>query len=249
MIAHRRLPEPESGPGDEGVIVRRFAATNDQRPDPRSGIVHAMNFLAHLWLAGDDEGLRLGAMLGDFIRGTPEGLAESGDIPAAVHRGILLHRFIDQYVDGLPEVARLREDFPSPFRRYSGIILDLAFDHELARRWDEYSTVPLETFDRNVRDMLARRTDLVPADLERFMRYADRRGLFAAYRDEQEIMHSLRGIGHRLSRPNPLHRVSEIWPELRAGIGAGFDTVFALVRLGVVEWLGEEEPTQRTAQA
>ena len=28
-----------------------------------------MNFLAHLLLAGDDEGLRLGAMLGDFVRG------------------------------------------------------------------------------------------------------------------------------------------------------------------------------------
>ena len=71
-----------------------------------------MNFLAHLWLAGSDDGLRLGAMLGDFVRGG----MEDSDLPESVQRGIQLHRFIDQHMDGLPELVELRQGFKKPFR-------------------------------------------------------------------------------------------------------------------------------------
>lgn len=201
-----------------------------------------MNFLAHLWLAGDDEGLRLGAMLGDFLRGTPDRLG----LPPAIERGILLHRFIDQHVDGLPEVVKLREAFPAPFRRYGGIVLDLAFDHELARRWTEFADDPLETFDHDVRRLLDRNDSLVPEDLRRFMHYADRRGLFAAYREEAEILHSLRGIGRRLSRPNPLHRVDEVWSTLRPAFRSGFEVAFPKVQAGVTAWLDRWDGEPRT---
>jgi acyl carrier protein phosphodiesterase len=202
-----------------------------------------MNFLAHLWLAGDDEGLRLGAMLGDFVRGSLDG----AEVAPWARCGILLHRFIDQYVDGLPEVARLRESFPAPFRRYSGIILDLAFDHELARRWSEFSTQPLDAYDRDLRLLLGRHDDLLPAGLKHFMQYADRRRLFAAYRERDEILHSLQGIGRRLSRPNPLHRCGEIWADLEPGLSDGFDAVFPLVRDRVNDWLNEDEPRRQRA--
>ncbi len=192
-----------------------------------------MNFLAHLLLAGDDEGLRLGAMLGDFIRGH----VENSCIPDTVRRGVLLHRHIDQFIDSLTEVAHLRKQFEPPFRRYSGIIIDLAFDHELALHWEEYATVTLEQFDRDVRDMLARHQAILPEDLLALMRYADRRGLFAAYRDEAEIIFSLQGIGRRLSRANPLHRVAEIWSGMKPALGQAFTTVFPQVQQAVSVWL------------
>ncbi len=192
-----------------------------------------MNFLAHLFLAGDDEGLRLGAMLGDFIHGK---LDDSG-FSAAACRGILLHRHIDQYVDSRPEFVQLRKQFKPPFRRYGGIIIDLAFDHELALHWAEYASVSLPQFDRDVRAMLARHEGVLPESLRIFMRYADRRGLFAAYRDEAEILYSLRGIGRRLSRSNPLHRVTEIWTGMKPAFGQAFCAVFPQVRQSVSDWL------------
>lgn len=194
-----------------------------------------MNFLAHLLLAGNDDGLRLGAMLGDFIRGN----LDPASAPGIAHRGILLHRHIDQHIDSLPEVALLREQFEPPFRRYSGIIIDLAFDHELALRWDDYSGIALEQFDLEIRQLLARFDSVLPEDLKRFMRYADRRGLFASYRDEEEILFSLQGLGTRLSRPNPLDRVGEIWENLKPTLSQGFVTVFPLVQQAVAEWLQE----------
>jgi len=202
-----------------------------------------MNFLAHLYLAGDDEGLRLGAMLGDFIRG---GLEDS-NLPVPALQGIKLHRHIDQFIDALPEVAELRTLFSQPFRRYSGIIIDLAMDHELARRWDEFSAVPLKEFDRQVRSMLARHQGTVPDDLARFMNYADRRGLFASYRNQEEILFSLRGIGKRLSRSNPLHRVDEIWETVEPPMSQAFEQVFPKVQESVADWLESPENGNFTA--
>lgn len=198
-----------------------------------------MNFLAHLLLAGDDESLRLGAMLGDFARGSA-GLQR---YPAKVREGIMLHRHIDAQTDSLDEIVSLRNWFAPPFRRYAGIIIDLALDHELARRWDRYAEVSLETHDRQVRAMLARHEALLPDDLRRFMIYADRRGLFAAYRNESEILHSLRGVGRRLSRPNPLHRVDEIWADFQPLAAANHAAVFRQVQSKVDAWLKSKSIT------
>jgi acyl carrier protein phosphodiesterase len=198
-----------------------------------------MNYLAHLILAGDDEGLRLGAFLGDFVRGR-QALA---DYPPQVARGILLHRHIDAFTDSMPAVAALRAWFPPPFRRYGGIIIDLAFDHELARRWETYSGKTPAAFDREVRDLLARHDEMVPDRLRRFMAYADRRGLFAAYRDPAEIMHSLSGIGRRLSRPNPLRRVAAVWGDFEPLVDECFEGVFGAIQSDVATWLRSTSTT------
>jgi acyl carrier protein phosphodiesterase len=192
-----------------------------------------VNFLAHLQLAGADENLRMGAILGDFVRGQAALEAFTPD----VQTGILLHRHIDSYTDALPQTAALRAWFPGDFRRYAGIIIDLGMDHELARNWGRWSKQTLEAFDGAVREMLDRRADEVPAELWRFMDYADRRGLFAAYRDRAEILHSLRGIGRRLSRPNPLHRVDEIWNPFELRLRLCFQPMFEKVQSDVAAWL------------
>ncbi len=202
-----------------------------------------MNFLAHLWLAGEDEGLKLGALLGDFIRGS----VDNPQVPDFAKRGILLHRFIDQHIDALPEIAALREQFEPPFRRYSGIIIDLAFDHELARNWQQFSVISLAAYDQDIRALLALHDALLPEDLRRFMRYADRRGLFESYRDEQEILHSLRGVGRRLSRDNPLDRVDEIWAGMKPAFEASFKTVFPVIQRDVANWLQPFPDTAATA--
>jgi len=195
-----------------------------------------LNFLAHLILAGDDEDLRLGAMLGDFVRGK-EALGAFGP---GIRSGIMLHRHIDSFTDSLPSVEALRKEFRPPFRRYAGIIIDLAFDHELVMRWEGYSTGTVQEFDRGVRDLLARHDSVLPARLKVFMRYADQRGLFAAYRDESEILYSLAGIGRRLSHANPLDRVNEIWGDFKPLVSARFESIFGEIQSGVADWLNSK---------
>lgn len=198
-----------------------------------------MNFLAHLYLAGDDENLRLGALLGDFVRGNEALRAYS----PGLQNGIRLHRHIDAFTDGMPAVVELRRWFQKPFRRFGGIIIDLGLDYELARNWGDYSSTSLDTFDKEVRRLLARHETRVPPGLQKFMTYADRRGLFAAYQQRNEVLHSLRGIGTRLSRPNPLHRVSEIWQGFEPLLADAFPPVFDAVQSEVAAWLNSKSTT------
>ena len=198
-----------------------------------------MNFLAHLVLAGNDPYLRLGALLGDFVRGTEALQRYRPELQA----GILLHRHVDGFTDSLPAVAALRNSCPKPFRRYAGIVIDLLFDHELAQGWNRYQRQSLKAFDAGVRELLWRHAELVPDRLARFMAYADRRGLFAAYREKEEILISLAGIGRRLSRPNPLHRVDEIWERIEPLAAACFDGVFAEVQSEIDAWLKSKSTT------
>jgi acyl carrier protein phosphodiesterase len=164
----------------------------------------------------------LGGLLGDFVRGRRALRA----FPPGVSEGIQLHRWIDTFTDADNTVEKLRSAFPPAFRRWAGIIIDMAFDHQLASRWSEFSEQSLVAFDRQIRSLLEAHADLLPPDLVRFMEYADRRGLFATYRFEQEMLFSLRGVGTRLRRSNPLDRVHEVWPQVREPCRLAFEDFF-----------------------
>lgn len=191
-----------------------------------------MNFLAHLYLAQGDDDLMLGALLGDFVRGR----RAMWTYPFATREGIRLHRRIDKVTDHSAQVKSLRRKFPKEFRRYAGIVIDLAFDYELASDWSRYSSTSLIQFDRDVREVLARHQELLPDKLKDFMAYADRRGLFANYRSEDEMLFSLAGIGTRLKRANPLHRVAEIWPDIKQESHEAFVSVFPEIQSNVADW-------------
>jgi acyl carrier protein phosphodiesterase len=191
-----------------------------------------MNFLAHLCLANGDSGLMLGGLVADFVRGQRALRA----FPEPVKQGIVLHRFIDQRTDHSAVVKNLRTRFPREFRRYAGIIIDLAFDHELAVNWWRYMPGSLERFDLETRDLLRDNAKMVPEGLARFMSYADRHGLFSAYREADVTLFALAGLGTQLSRPNPLHRVAEIWPELAPEIKLAFRKFFPLIQSEVTDW-------------
>ena len=68
------------------------------------------------------------------------------------------------------------------------------------------------------------------------MAYADRRGLFANYRSEDEMLFSLAGIGTRFKRVNPLHRVAEIWPDIKQESHEAFVSVFPEIQSNVADW-------------
>jgi len=191
-----------------------------------------MNFLAHLCLANGDSGLMLGGLIGDFVRGRRALRA----YPEPIRQGIVLHRYIDKCTDRSPVVKNLRSQFPREFRRYAGIIIDIAFDHELALNWWRYMPGSLERFDVEIRDLLRGNAEWVPEKLESFMQYAERHGLFSAYRDERVVFKALAGVGKRLSRPNPLHRVAEIWPDLAPEFKRAFREFFPQIQSEVLDW-------------
>ena len=191
-----------------------------------------MNFLAHLFLAQGDEDLVLGGLLGDFVRGRRALWSYS----SGIRDGIRLHRRIDKLTDQSRQVKSLRHKFPKEFRRYAGIVIDLGFDYELASQWSQYSSQDLHEFDREMHGILQRHEDVLTDRLKQFMAYADSRGLFATYQYEEEMLYSLAGIGTRLKRSNPLHRVGEIWPDLKHDVHETFVSVFPEIQSDVEDW-------------
>ncbi|MBL8301100.1 MAG: DUF479 domain-containing protein [Rhodanobacteraceae bacterium] len=180
-----------------------------------------MNHLAHALLAGDEADCVLGSLLGDFVHGRiPEGLR------TGVERGIRLHRAIDVFTDAHPRIATLRSHFAAPFRRYAGILLDVWFDHLLARDFARWSPIPLYVFSDQVLTLLQDHDPELPPAMRRFVVYMRRGGLLAAYADSAVIGRALSGIGSRLSRANPLHEALPVLQTLDAELQAGFDQFF-----------------------
>ena len=158
-----------------------------------------MNYLAHLYLAGDDDDLAAGALLGDFVKGW----LERQPLPSGVIAGIRLHRAIDSFTDQHPVVrrscARLRHR-----RLVAGVIVDLAYDHFLAVRWPQFASEPLPAFcARNYRRLLARR-HAFPPRLQAMLPHMVRDDWLGSYARLENVALALERIGRRLSRPGLL---------------------------------------------
>lgn len=117
-----------------------------------------MNFLAHLYLSGDDVDLRLGNFIGDQVKGR-----YLSRYPDMVQKGIFIHRSIDFFTDNHPATHEVRILFRDAYRKYSGVVVDVFFDHFLARYWPTFSPYPLNSFCRKFYyQMVQRYRDLPP---------------------------------------------------------------------------------------
>lgn len=192
-----------------------------------------MNHLAHALLAGDDGWLQLGGMLGDFVHGRPDPQL----LPPRVIAGIRLHRAIDVYTDAHPEVLAAKALLPPPYRRYAGILLDMWFDHCLARDFPRWSTQSLEGYSDALRALLQRHDALLPPELRRFRGYMDAHGLPAGYADRTLLGHALTGIGQRLSRANPLDSALPVLVAREVELQERFEAFFPQLQGFAREWI------------
>ncbi|POA54294.1 MULTISPECIES: acyl carrier protein phosphodiesterase [unclassified Pseudomonas] len=157
-----------------------------------------MNYLAHLHLGGQRPGQLLGSLYGDFVKGRLQ-----GQFAPEVEAAIQLHRRIDTYTDSHPLVAAALARFAQTRRRYAGIVIDVFFDHCLARDWAQYADRPLQAFTADVYRALAAEPQL-PGRLAQIAPYMAADDWLGSYRDFQVLEQVLRGIARRLSRPEEL---------------------------------------------
>lgn len=157
-----------------------------------------MNYLAHLHLGGPAPHQLLGSLYGDFVKGPLD-----GRWPQGIEAGIRLHRRIDLFTDTHPLVRDARALFPAARRRVSGILLDLFFDHCLARDWADYAEVPLPTFTGQVYRVLADQAAL-PGALARIAPRMAEQDWLGSYREFYTLAAVVGGMSRRLSRPELL---------------------------------------------
>jgi len=187
-------------------------------------IVAVMNFLAHSALAFDDPALVAGQFAGDFVRG-----ADLGRFPARVASGIRLHRRIDAFTDAHPAVVEARRSFDPDLRRHAGIVIDVIFDHLLAREWPSPHGRDLRAHAAWVDASLVAHADCLPPALARFRGHIAREDVLAGNRDATSVATTFARLSRRSPRMAPLalaagqvgplaERLQEafrtLWPEL-----------------------------------
>lgn len=151
-----------------------------------------MNYLAHVFLSSPTDEAVVGALLGDFVKG-PLGDRYSPGVRA----GILLHRRIDRYTD-THEIVRASQSLVSrERRRFAGILVDVFYDHFLARHWLAYAATPLADFTCEVYAILMRYRANLPERLQRILPCMMRDDWLGSYRELWAIDRALNGLARR----------------------------------------------------
>ncbi|TGE24255.1 DUF479 domain-containing protein [Hymenobacter aquaticus] len=195
-----------------------------------------MNFLAHLLLSGspaapDYADIVIGNFAAEAVRGRAQVLA----YPAAVQRGIHLHRFIDSFTDGHPVVrrttARLRA---AGLGKWAGVVADMGYDHLLARDFAHFHPAePLPAFSQRLYALLHARRHELPERLQHMLQYMRQGDWLTGYAQPEGLHRALLGLSRRVPSGAVLatgaaaflaergaYEVDfrEFWPELRAGV-------------------------------
>lgn len=180
-----------------------------------------MNYLAHIFLAGTDSEIITGALMGDFLRGV-----ERKMLPEKVQQGITHHLEIDSYTDSHEIVRSLKRLFSDKRRRYSGIILDVTFDHFLYRHWDQFAHESLDhCIERAHRSLLSHQT-IMPPRMRRVVRLLIEHDVLHSYRSLEGIGVALDRIDSRIPRETMLYNSIEEIRKNETELEVGFLTFF-----------------------
>ena len=163
-----------------------------------------MNFLAHLYLSGNDEQLMIGNFIADSVKGSSYNKFQEG-----IKQGILLHRAIDFYSDNHPVFLKSVERLRPNYRKYSGVIVDIFYDHFLAKNWKDYSDKPLEKYASEVHSLMLKNVFHFPEKSLMFLRYAFRTNLFVSYSSIEGIGEVLLGMSRRTTFKSNMELASE----------------------------------------
>lgn len=149
-----------------------------------------MNYLAHIYLSGTDEGVIIGNFIADGIKGK-----RYEKFPPSIQKGILLHRHIDSFTDSHSIVRQSTRRLHKNYSHYSGVIVDILYDHFLAKNWQQYHSQSLEVYIENFYELLRTHYGVLPARIQRMMPYMVSDNWLLSYR-------TVPGISKILSQMN-----------------------------------------------
>lgn len=151
-----------------------------------------MNFLAHLYLSGEQDDVMIGNFIGDHVKGN---ILHS--FPSEVVKGIILHREIDSFTDAHPIVLKSKVRLRPIFHKYSPVIVDIFYDHCLAKNWRSFCTTPLEEFADRTYYLLNRNFGMLPERVKHFLPYMVQENWLYNYSTLDGIGRTLKGLSKR----------------------------------------------------
>ena len=181
-----------------------------------------MNFLAHIYLSGDNEGVTIGNFIADGIKGK-----KYKTYPQSIQKGILLHRFIDSYTDAHPTVRKSTARLHENYGHYSGVIVDILYDHFLAKNWSNYHDQALETYVEEFYQLLRDNFAILPTRIKRMMPYMMADNWLLSYASIKGISTILTQMNHRTKNQSRMNLAVVELEEFYTEFEAEFTSFFA----------------------
>jgi len=149
-----------------------------------------VNYLAHIYLSNEEGEITLGNFIADGVKGK-----KYVQFPLGIQQGILLHRAIDSYTDAHPIVRKSTKRLHKKYSHYSGVIVDILYDHFLAKNWTQYHSIPLHKYTENFYNLINSNFDRLTPRIQKMMPYMIEQNWLLSYA-------SIDGIGKILDQMN-----------------------------------------------
>ena len=151
-----------------------------------------MNFLAHLYLSGDDEEIITGNFIADHVKGRAIEKFSEG-----IRAGIVLHREIDTFTDSHHVWIQSKNRLTVKYRKYAGVITDMFYDHFLSANWAEYSDESLDDFTSRMYRIVMKRYLQLPAKTKRMLPFMAKDNWLKNYGTLEGLNRALNGMARR----------------------------------------------------
>jgi acyl carrier protein phosphodiesterase len=159
-----------------------------------------MNFLAHIYLSGNNDLLKIGNFMADSIHGQ-----NYNHYPLEIKKGILLHRSIDSFTDMHPIYRQSKHRLHEKYGHYSGVIMDIFYDHFLAKNWAAYSEVRLDDYAQTFYKLLQDNFELLTTKAQGMLPYMMGRNWLVSYASIEGLQMILFQMDHRTKNRVAMH--------------------------------------------
>ncbi len=191
-----------------------------------------MNFLAHIYLSGDNEELKIGNFIADSVKGK-----QYLEYPPGIIDGIVLHRAIDTFTDTHPIVSKSVERLFERYGHYSRVIVDILYDHFLAANWKDYSDIPLKIYTEDFYKLLQDNFKILPKPVQNFLPYMVADNWLYNYRKIEGIEKILFQMNRRIKYRAKMHlaveELREFYEEFEDEFTRFFEELRAYVKVEI----------------
>ena len=189
-----------------------------------------MNFLAHIYLSGDSDLLKIGNFMADGIRGN-----QFDTYPAEVQKGIFLHRAIDTFTDAHPIFKESTKKLHARYHHYAGVIVDVFYDHFLAKNWSTYSNENLAVYIERFYQSLKDNTAILSPRTAGFMEVMFRENWLWSYRTVDGIDKILTQMDRRTKNQSHMRTATEELEKFYTEFENEFTLFFEELRAHVID--------------
>ncbi len=153
-----------------------------------------MNTLAHFYLSGENIPWQIGNFIADFVKGK-----QIEQFNKNVQKGIILHRAIDHFTDTHEIVKQSKQRLFPKYRHYSAVIMDIAYDHFLAKNFHKYHELSLEDYSQKIYKNLIPHKNTFPEKAKKLFEGMVKYNWLSEYQYIDELQHPLNSLARRSS--------------------------------------------------